>query len=56
MTREVSSGTLSAPPRRAMIPALLLLALALLAAGALVLTGRLARARAQARIPAPEVT
>ena len=53
MTREASSGTLSRP-RRSMTPALLLLALALLAAGALVLTGRLARARA--RIPAPEVT
>ena len=38
-----------------MIPALLLLALALLAAGALVLTGRLARARARDRIPAPAV-
>lgn len=39
-----------------MTPALLLLALALLAAGALVLTGRLARARARARIPAASVT
>ena len=55
MTREASSGIL-AQPRRIMLPALLLLALALLAAGALGVTGRLARARAQARIPAPEVT
>ncbi|MFM9092136.1 MAG: hypothetical protein ACKOUK_10410 [Verrucomicrobiota bacterium] len=39
-----------------MIPALLLLALVLLAAGAIVLTGRLARARARACIPAAEVT
>jgi len=38
-----------------MVPALLLLALALLAAGVLVLIGRLARARARDRIPAPEV-
>ena len=56
MTPRASSGTLPSPPQRVMIPALLLLALALLAAGALVLTGRLARARARARIPAPEVT
>lgn len=39
-----------------MVPALLLLALALLTAGAVILTGRLARARARDRIPAPEVT
>ncbi len=56
MKRRGSSGILCRPPLSIMNPALLLLALALFAAGTLVLTGRLARTRARARIPAPEVT